>query len=119
MNFNFCNGRWSPQGNEILFSAHVPADHHSSIWVVHSDGTGLQQIPVPGCGGANADPNTIGCFNPGWSPDGSKIVFGRRMGSGQADLYTANADGSGLTQVTNTPDIDEVGPDWGTHALTR
>ena len=119
MNFNFCNGSWSPQGNEILFSARVPnGDFHSSIWVVHTDGSGLRQIPVPSCGGSNADPNAIGCFNPTWSPDGKKIVFGRRQGNEQSDLYTVNADGSGLFQVTNTPDIDESGGDWGTHLVT-
>ena len=117
MEFNFCNGRWSPQGNEIVFSAHVPADHHSSMWVVHSDGTGLRELPVADCGGLNADPGAIGCFNPTWSPDGSKILFARRRGNDQADLYTVNADGSGLVQVTNTPGLDEVGPDWGTHPL--
>jgi WD40-like Beta Propeller Repeat len=118
MFFNFCNGSWSPQGNEILFSAHVPDNHHSSIWVVHTDGTGLREIPVPGCGGPNADPTAIGCFNPTWSPDGKKIVFGRRRGNEQSDLYTVNADGSGLLRVTNTPDIDETGGDWGTHPVT-
>lgn len=119
MNFNFCNGSWSPQGNEILFSAHVPnVSYHSSIWVVHTDGSGLSEIPVPGCGGPNADPTAIGCFNPSWSPDGKKIVFGRRQGNAQSDLYTANADGSGLFQVTNTPGIDESAGDWGTHAVT-
>ena len=120
MEFNFCNGSWSPQGNEILFSARVPdGSYHSSIWVVHTDGSGLRQIPVPGCGGPNADPTTIGCFNPTWSPNGKKIVFARRRGNEQSDLYTINADGSGLFQVTNTPDIDEFGGDWGTHPVTQ
>ena len=118
MNVNFCNGSWSPQGNEILFSAHAPAGHHSSIWVVHTDGSGLRQIPVTGCGGLNSDPTAIGCFNPTWSPDGTKIAFARRQGNGQSDLYTANANGSGLFQVTNTPDIDENSGDWGTHPVT-
>jgi WD40-like Beta Propeller Repeat len=119
MEFNFCNGSWSPQGNEILFSAHVPdGRYHSSIWVVHTDGSGLRQIPVPGCGGPNSDPTTIGCFSPTWSPDGKKIVFARRRGNEQSDLYTVNADGSGLFQVTNTPDIDELGGDWGTHPVS-
>ena len=119
MAFNFCNGSWSPQGNEILFSAHVPNfDYHSSIWVVNTDGSGLRQIPVPGCGGPNSDPDAIGCFSPTWSPDGTKILFGRRQGSKQSDLYTVNADGSGLFQVTQTADIDEGGGDWGTHPVT-
>jgi Tol biopolymer transport system component len=117
---DFCSGSWSPQGNEIVFSAKVPDfNYHSSIWVVHSDGSGLRQIPVPGpCGGPFSDPTTIGCSNPVWSPDGKKIVFGRRAGTEQRDLYTVNADGSGLFQVTHTPNISEGNGDWGTHPLT-
>jgi WD40-like Beta Propeller Repeat len=117
---DFCSGSWSPQGNEIVFSAKVPDfNYHSSIWVVHSDGSGLRQIPVPGpCGGPFSDPTTIGCSYPLWSPDGKKIVFGRRTGNGQLDLYTVNADGSGLFQVTHTPNISEGNGDWGTHPLT-
>lgn len=39
-------GDWSPQGNEIVFSQHVTPDARSSIWVVHSDGSGLHEIAV-------------------------------------------------------------------------
>jgi Tol biopolymer transport system component len=121
MSVNFCSGSWSPQGNEIVFSARVPnpQDFHSSIWVVHSNGTGLRQLPIDGpCGGPFADPSAYGCFNPVWSPDGRKIVFGRNQDDGQRDLYTVNADGSGLFQVTNTPDVNEFNGDWGIHPLT-
>jgi Tol biopolymer transport system component len=121
MDFNFCNGNWSPQGNEIVFSAHVPNanDFHSSVWVVHSDGTGLRQLPIAGpCGGPFDDPSTFGCFNPVWSPDGQKIAFGRNQDDGQRDLYTVNADGSGLFQVTHTDNISEFNGDWGIHPLT-
>jgi Tol biopolymer transport system component len=120
MEFNFCNGNWSPQGNQIVLSAHVPnGDYHSSVWVVHSDGTGLRQLPIAGpCGGLLSDPTTFGCFNPVWSPDGQKIAFGRNQDDGQRDLYTVSADGSGLFQVTHTPDISEFNGDWGTHPLT-
>jgi Tol biopolymer transport system component len=121
MDFNFCNGSWSPQGNQVVFSAHVPNanDFHSSVWVVHSDGTGLRQLPIAGpCGGRFDDPSTFGCFNPVWSPDGHKIAFGRNQDDGQRDLYTVNADGSGLFQVTHTDDISEFNGDWGIHPLT-
>ena len=120
MDFNFCNGNWSPQGNQIVFSAHVPnGDYHSSVWVVHFNGAGLRQLPIAGlCGGPFSDPATYGCFNPVWSPDGRKIAIGRNQDDGQRDLYTVNADGSGLFQVTHTDDISEFNGDWGIHPLT-
>lgn len=120
MELNFDCGNWSPQRNEILLSAHVPnGQYRSSVWVVHSDGSGLHQVPIAGCGGLNADPNSISCRYPTWSPDGQKILFSRfSAATGQRDLYTVDADGSVLTQITNTPGIDEFFSDWGTHPLT-
>jgi Tol biopolymer transport system component len=117
---DFCSGSWSPQGNEIAFSAHVPDTDRSTIWVVHSDGSGVRKIPVPGCGGPRSDPTSIGCQKPVWSPDGRKLMFERHflIPNDHFDLYTVNANGSGLFQVTNTPDLDEGGGDWGTHPVT-
>ena len=117
---DFCSGSWSPQGNQIAFSAKVPDTDRSTIWVVHSDGSGLRKIPVPGCGGPRSNPTSIGCQKPVWSPDGRKIMFERHflIPNDHYDLYTVNPDGSGLFQVTNTPDLDEGGGDWGTHPLT-
>jgi Tol biopolymer transport system component len=113
-------GSWSAQGNEIVFSlVSPPFDHHSRVWTVHSDGSGLRQIPIPEsvCGGAFADPDARGCADAVWSPDGKKIVFrltGTGFGEG-GDVYTVNADGTGLFQVTHDGDVEW--PDWGTHPL--
>jgi hypothetical protein len=53
------------------------------------------------------------------SPDGKKIVFSRfSAATGQRDLFTVNADGTGLSQVTDTPGIGEFTADWGTHPVT-
>jgi Tol biopolymer transport system component len=113
-------GSWSPQGNEIVFSRHVTPDVHSSIWVVHTDGSGLREInvqPASACGGANADPTALGCNQPTWSPDGTKIAFIRSFHNiVDGEVYTVNVDGTGLTQVTHAPGVDGV--DWGTHPLT-
>jgi hypothetical protein len=38
-----------------------------------------------------------------WSPDGTKIVFDRRNPfTGETDIYSANADGRGLSIVAHT-----------------
>jgi TolB protein len=65
---------------------------------------------------------------PAWSPDGTKIAFASTRDSPYPDtcgwyhrevetpctwdIYIANADGSGQTRITNTPDGNEVEPDW-------
>src|SRR5262249_43230304 len=107
-------GSWSPQGNEIVFSRHVTPDVHTSIWVVHSDGSGLHEInvqPASACGGAFADPDALGCNQTAWSADGTKIAFSRG-----GEIYTVNVDGTGLFQVTHAAGSDL--PDWGTHPPT-
>jgi Tol biopolymer transport system component len=108
-------GDWSPQGNEIIFSRHVTADVRGSIWVVHADGSGLHEIEIQGlaCGGSVFDPNGFGCHGVRWSPDGKKIIFAVNSPATHGNIYTANADGSGLAQVTY--DGEDDGPAWGTH----
>ncbi len=114
------DGDWSPQGNAIVFSRRVSADRRQSLWIVHSDGSDLREIHVEGqppCGRPIAEPGSRSCFNPRWSPDGTKIVFNVFSDATGENVYTANADGTGVTQVTHGG--DDEGPDWGTHALTR
>jgi Tol biopolymer transport system component len=113
----FFGGSWSPSGNTILFASRSAAGHRLAIWVVNADGGGLHQLPItPACGGAFSDPRSTSCFQPGWSPDGTKIVFTRISANGtQENIYTVNADGSGLAQITNTGRADQ--PDWGPHPL--
>jgi Tol biopolymer transport system component len=114
---DFFGGSWSPNGNNILLAARSAADHRLAIWVAGADGGGAHQLPIkPACGGAFSDPRSISCFQPGWSPDGTKVVFTRISANGtQENIYTVNADGSGLAQVTNTGHADQ--PDWGPHPL--
>jgi hypothetical protein len=65
-------------------------------------GADCRQIQVQGlaCGGANDDPNGIACLAPRWSPDGTKIIFVAVSPATGSNIYTVNADGSGLAQVT-------------------
>jgi Tol biopolymer transport system component len=105
---------WSPDGRLIAFNNLVQPGGPNSylqIYVVHPDGSGLRRITNP----TNGDLS----FGPHWSPDSTKLLFARihgTHGSYQEDLWIANADGTGLTQVTNAPGFEEaVG--WGTHPL--
>jgi len=109
---------WSPQGNEIIVSLHVTPDVRGSIWVVHSDGTGLHEIHIQGlaCGGSVFDPNGFGCHGVRWSPDGKKIIFAANSPATGRDIYTANVDGGGLSRVTFDGNDDD--PYWGTHPPT-
>jgi Tol biopolymer transport system component len=95
-----CTSSWSPDGQWILL------DVRGSLFVVHPDGTALRQIRLhPG--------SRYFAYEPGWSPDGRRIVFAMFLAAnGQDDIFTAAADGTDLVQVTNTPE-HEAGPDWG------
>ena len=43
---------------------------------------------------------------PGWSPDGSRIVFTRRQADGNYDVFTIRPDGSDLRRLTSSPAVD-------------
>jgi Tol biopolymer transport system component len=45
--------------------------------------------------------------SPDWSPDGTLVAFARG-----GDLFVANADGSGLLRLTETPEVREGDPAW-------
>jgi TolB protein len=114
-------GDWSPHGNDIVFSRHVTPDVHSSIWIVHADGSDLRPVPVSpasDCGGLNDDPTAAGCFDPRWSPDGRRIVFGRGDDALGRNVYTVRPDGSDLRMVTHgDASQSNEAPDWGPHPL--
>ena len=63
---------------------------------------------------ANTRATGIG-FDPGWSPDGKRIVFSHRFRpGGRVDIYTARSDGTHLVQITDTR-VFETFSDWGPH----
>jgi Tol biopolymer transport system component len=106
--------QWSPDGQLIVFNNLLkPGGPTASlqIYVVHPNGSGLKRITDP----TNGD----GSFGPVWSPDSTKLLFSRvhfTNGSRQEDLWMTNADGTDLTQVTNTPNFEDAAG-WGTHPL--
>ncbi|HVH64756.1 MAG TPA: hypothetical protein VM674_01880 [Candidatus Acidoferrum sp.] len=82
---------WSPDGQRIAFDS----DRTGSVEVfsMRSDGSDVRQLTH--LGEFTADPS--------WSPDGTQLVFENFPGPGLCctNLWTINADGTGLRQLTN------------------
>ncbi len=87
---------WSPDGSRIAFVRYENESRIDGLWVVGADGTDPRRL---------AD-GLINRFSPvSWSPDGTRIAFVPYGG-----IWVANADGTGLTQLTG--DSDHANPSW-------
>ena len=69
------------------------------IWVMDAAGALTQLTNDPGFDSA-----------PTWSPDGTKLAFQSNR-DGDFEIYTMNADGTGVVQLTNNEATDHVA-DW-------
>ena len=107
---------WSPDGRWITFNdASFKPGAHETIWVMRADGTNAHVLYQ---GTANS-----GGTKPQFSPDGTQILFmcvkyGSAFGIGASeDICTMKADGTGVRDITNTPDVQENQPAWGSAPL--
>ena len=99
LGINGSDGDFSPDGSEIAFV------RDGQVYVVNSDGTGERQLTTSA---------SYWSWFPRWSPDGNKIVFGRKNppegGCGLFQLWIMNSDGS---EVAPVPETAEEGGDCG------
>ncbi|HYJ60001.1 MAG TPA: LpqB family beta-propeller domain-containing protein [Actinomycetota bacterium] len=87
---------WSPDGERIAYV---------------TDGQ-VRLVPCDGSGPATTLVDDVGeVASPSWSPSGDAIVFAVRDG-GDWDLFVTDLDGQ-VTQLTDTPEVDEAHPSWG------
>jgi Tol biopolymer transport system component len=108
---------WSPDGSLILFNGSCChyAGIVANIYTMRPDGTDIRELSH------NPDLRS-GSFDASWSPDGRMIAFSHFPNSPtdqHTDLYTMEADGSHVTDITNTPASGDFNREqaswWGTH----
>jgi len=97
---------WSPDGSRIAFATvseyngRPPVDYFYDVYVVNADGSGRTRL-------TNQIAGTEREGLPfAWSPDGTRLVVQGAhavLDAGtNTDIYVVNADGSGLTNFTNS-----------------
>jgi Tol biopolymer transport system component len=92
---------WSPDGTRLIYVAGNEDQPEQVFTVAAAGGTPTPVAGVP-----------EGVREVDWSPDGRRLVLSVVVEPGYDDLYLINLDGSGLTRLTNTPDVNETGPAW-------
>ena len=107
------NPTFSPKGDRIAFESN--RDGLPEIYVMNADGSEPTRLTDFS---AAPRPNQYTVTKPTWSPKGDRIAFHRRVGPqgmrGHLEVYTINADGTGVAQMTVTPSPGFSGfPSWG------
>jgi Tol biopolymer transport system component len=91
---------WSPAGDNLAF-----VDQYKAVWKAGSDGNNPLRLFA----------GTVECVR--WSPGGTRLAFvnNKNIESGGLDprleIYLINADGSGLTRLTDPPN-NQFEPVW-------
>jgi Tol biopolymer transport system component len=95
--------RWSPNGAKIVFSRGTSPDE---IWQMNADGTAQTQITTTPGGRTSVYPD--------WSPDQARIAFVSNQGTdlGDEDVFTMNADGTGVARLTSPSVEIQIQPVW-------
>jgi len=92
---------WSPDGAGITFSSNRSG--HNAVYTMDPYGNDFRQI--------TADFQEAGIS--GWSPEGDRILYadGLCATCGESDLFVVNADGTGVTQITDSAE-NELARSW-------
>jgi len=110
---------WSRDGKQIVFTSDRSGAFE--IYSMQSDGSDVRRLTTDGA--AYTVTAASAYSSPRFSPDSKKIAFvGRRdgtplvgqgfYGAKRTDIYVMNPDGSGIVNITRTPDAQEFYPAW-------
>ena len=98
---------WSPNGKKIAYVASpkpflwLPPHN---IHVMNADGSNPVMLTEAG--------RWVYEWNPTWSPDSRRIAFAKQTPDGFKDIFSMNADGSDLRNLTQTHRVEEEYPAW-------
>jgi Tol biopolymer transport system component len=96
-------GAWSPDGSQIVFHGFVPEQEGYDLFLMDADGA--NKSPLTNLPGSE--------YNATWSPNGTAIVFQyfppgySYWGPIKTEVYTIRSDGTGLRNISSTPDNNE------------
>jgi len=105
------NGTFSPDGTRILFAAITLSGTQGNLDIaaINADGTHLKTV----FGGTGPLSHQDW---PAWSPDGRRFAFSSTH-EGNQEIYAADADGTKMVRLTNSPGIDSH-PSWSPDGRT-
>jgi TolB protein len=101
---------WSPDGTQIAFVAlNTDSPDYWDVYVIDADGSD-QRLLV-------SVPETNWLQQISWSPDGKKLMYvslvvAGEIGKHYGEIYIVDVEDGTITNLTNTPDIDDCDPAW-------
>lgn len=108
--FNDFSPAWSPEGRHLAFVSDRDNPERrlhilTEIYVMNADGSAERRLTHAIAGGnGNSDP--------AWSPDGTRIAYTGDDADGAADIWAIAPDGTGATNLTYSPGVEDYSPAW-------
>ncbi len=96
--------KWSPDGKHISYIERISGAKGSDLILVTPDGAEKRKL-------TRSDNNKRVTVQYSWSPDSSKIAVAATLNHA-INIYSVHVDGTGETQLTNTPEANDVYPQW-------
>jgi len=104
---------WSPDGTKIAYNSFAQTPQ---IGVMDADGSSKRKLTVsdPSPNVSDVPSREPGFMEPTWSPDGTQLAFSTSTPTENIipDIYTSDADGSDLTNITKSSEEWESAPDF-------
>ncbi|MGH9486856.1 MAG: translocation protein TolB [Terriglobales bacterium] len=92
--------RISPDGTKLAFAAQINGHWQIKVMSLLTN----RLLPFPSFRGDLTE-------SPAWSPDGTKLAFASNMAGSNLEIYSINADGTGLRRLTRSRG-DNFAPVW-------